>query len=255
MDEINIIINYQAGIFSILSLGLMIAMEYAFYNNLKSFTISDSFNISKFISDENNYEVHFPNDLFNNYLDITHIYRINYELARETIKKFKLKQEIIDIALDFKNKFDINENTLGLHIRLTDMNVLHTYSKLTLDDYIKKINQVLEENPNIDNILIASDNYESIYKIISHFENINIRVNYLPDLCRSATAENSLEWTEKQIWYLENKDETIKKKFIIDSFIDMLCLSYCSYLIYRISNYANFAILYSDSLKQTYKMD
>jgi hypothetical protein len=146
MDEINIIINYQAGIFSILSLGLMIAMEYAYYNNLKSFTISDSFNISKFISDENNYEVHFPNDLFNNYLDITHIYRINYELARETIKKFKLKQEIIDIALDFKNKFDINENTLGLHIRLTDMNVLHTYSKLTLDDYIKKINQVLEEN-------------------------------------------------------------------------------------------------------------
>ena len=54
---------------------------------------------------------------------------------------------------------------------------------------------------------------------------------------------------------LENKDETIKKKFIIDSFIDMLCLSYCSYLVYRISNYANFAILYSDTLKQTYKMD
>jgi hypothetical protein len=133
------------------------------------------------------------------------------------------------------------------------MNISNHYSRLTINDYIKKIEEVIK-TVEIKNIFIASDNDESIEILLKYFEN-KIIVNYIPDLYRAEKQETSINFTEQQLSYLKNKDIEIKKKFITDSFLDMLCLSKCGYFIHRTSNVSNFAILYSDSIKNIYKLD
>jgi hypothetical protein len=121
------------------------------------------------------------------------------------------------------------------------------------NDYIKIIEEVIETYQ-VENIFIASDNNESINFLLKYFEN-KIIINYIPDLYRAESQETSNNFTQQQYSYLYNQDKEIKKKFITDSFLDMLCLSKCGYLIHRTSSAANIAILYSDSIEKIFKLD
>jgi hypothetical protein len=133
------------------------------------------------------------------------------------------------------------------------MNFHHNYSRLTTDDYIKKTELVLNENPSIKNIFIASDNHESIDEFKKHF--FNKKINFIENVFRSDISISDTKFTDEMLFHLNHKNTEIKKKFIYDSFLDMLCLSKSGYLIHRISNVANFALLYSDSIEKIYKLD
>lgn len=183
-------------------------------------------------------------------IDIVNIKRLNFHEARQIVRKFTLCEKI-QVKLDeFVAKNKISKNTLGVHIRLTDMNIAHDYSRLTIQDYIRNIKKVLDENSCIDSLFIASDNDESIniLQCIPEFKDINIY--YYQNFTR---GENQYDSTaELQINTL--KDAKRKSKFIHEAFLDMLTLSHCGYFIHRVSNVANFAILYSNIDQHIYQI-
>jgi len=60
------------------------------------------------------------------------------------LKKVKSKLIINDLIInkinDIKSELSLDENCLGVHIRLTDMNTLHPFFGIfSIDDYIKKL--------------------------------------------------------------------------------------------------------------------
>ena len=66
----------------------------------------------------------------------------------------KIKKELLDEVKYYQDKFNIDESTVGVHIRLTDMNIVHgnDYGVLTFEDFKSKML--------IDNFLIIKrDNY------------------------------------------------------------------------------------------------
>lgn len=167
-------------------------------------------------------------------------------LLKTLVHKNKLNDEIITKVNEYVSNFGITENTLAVHIRLTDMNVIHPeYGVFTLDAYINKINEMINIHTNINNIYIASDNTESINKLKEYYKNI-IKITYI-------------EYKENDIRSLyENVNPSFEivrlnyfntGKYHIQTMIEMLVLSKCSYFIHRVSDFANFAIIYSDTFK------
>lgn len=150
-------------------------------------------------------------------------------------KKIKVKH--LDKTLQMTSK------TLGVHIRAGDMNDLHpVYGKYYIEDYIEKIEEVLKSE-DIDQIYVASDNFDSITQIEKRFGNV---VYYdcklrdrsdrsAPDLIHGGGGLiNPLLWEEIMI-------ETIN-------------LSRCSQVICRVSNVINAAILFSDTITKIHRL-
>lgn len=154
--------------------------------------------------------------------------------------KLLYNEFIIEQVNKYVNSFNIDENTFGIHIRLTDMNSMHPeYGNINIEKYIENTKIILNRNKNINKLFIASDNYESINifenefpNIIIHYIDNNNRVNLIND--------NNFEY---QISKLNDKD------FIINNFIENIILSKCCGLLHRISDFSNYAIINSNTFK------
>lgn len=163
---------------------------------------------------------------------------VDYLKLRHIISQLSYKQELRVLVDDFKYMLGIDQNTIGVHLRLCDMNIQHgaDYGYFTFDNYVEKIRQELDYNTKI---FVASDNNESIKKLQTLFGN---RILYLPGLIRAETeVENSVKLQ------IENFREV---RFWREAFIEMLLLSKCSKLICRTSNLANMAILSSNTIQK-----
>jgi len=168
----------------------------------------------------------------------------SFKEANYLLNLNKLKSNIFSKINDYVVGKNINENTLGLHIRLTDMNVIHgsQHGSKTYEDFIKKVMEVLQKNRNINNIFISSDNHESILKVCSDLPDIEI--NYISEFvrCEKEDSDN-----------LQLQIENLKdNNYCINTFIEIYLLSKCGYLVHRISGYSLCSILYSNTLKKTY---
>jgi len=159
---------------------------------------------------------------------------INFNYYKELAEKIKIKQTILNKVNKYVKKFNINENTIGVHLRLTDMNIHHKkqYGVLTFENFVSNM------DTNKD-YFIASDNHESIQKLKEIFGD---KIKYVPKMIRC----------EK-----ENDDSTIlqidnfkNKKFWVESFIEMLLLSKCGKVICRTSNLINTSIIHSNNIKE-----
>jgi len=87
--------------------------------------------------------------------------------VNQIIKKYvKIKDHITNKVESFYNKKVKNNDVdfvIGAHIRGTDKRTEFPYRQLTIDDYIKTVNEILETNKDKKcKIYIASDNNESI---------------------------------------------------------------------------------------------
>lgn len=168
-----------------------------------------------------------------------------FTLIKQLVHKNKLNQSIISSVIYYKELLNINRNTLGVHVRLTDMNAIHgdIYGCFTIDSYCRKIDKMLEQYPNINNIFIASDNEVSITTLKNYYKDKqNITLSYI---------ENSIKNPEEHcqtVNFVINSHNT-NKNYHINVMIEMLVLSKCAYFIHRISDFANFAIIYSDTFK------
>ena len=157
----------------------------------------------------------------------------NFNSLREIVKKIKIKDSILNKVKSLSDELNINNKTLGIHVRLTDMNIHHPqYGVLHSDDYIKIIDQI---HHNYDNIFVASDNIESIEKLKNRFDN---KISFVKDMIRGSTeTQNTFS-----LWLKHGKDERIWEEI----FIEMLLLSKCGSLVCRTSNVNNITLLYAD---------
>jgi hypothetical protein len=174
------------------------------------------------------------------YTDLFNINNGDLENLKKIIKKIKIKNTVTD------KLNTLNDRTLGVHIRLTDMNSIHPiHGIFTINDYISKIKTVLKGDPTLNNIFISSDNDESISKIISIFSNHTITYNTVSN--RSVKEDDTS--------YMSYQTKSFSSEmFWVDSFLEMLSLSLCDELIYRVSNLNNSSVIFSEKIKKTHKL-
>ena len=143
------------------------------------------------------------------------------------------------------NKEEKKLYDLGIHIRLTDMNMCHgpQYGNVNYEDYIKILLDVLSKNK-INNIFLASDNFESrasTTKLLLDYGFTSDNIYYNNNMLLSNKQDNE-SFFKEQILNFTN----------INSFIEVLNdifnLSISKRIIYRTSNVSNLAILLSSTL-------
>lgn len=160
----------------------------------------------------------------------------NLEKYKYLVNKLIFQDEIINRVETYEKKLNICKNTIGVHIRLTDMNIYHkdNYGVSTISNYIEAI-----KNYNDFNFFIASDNNESLSELKNIFGD---KINYIDNLIRcDHSSDDSLflqlnKFRDKELW--------------IQIFVEMLLLSKCSKLICRTSNVSNASIIHSNTLSQ-----
>ena len=161
----------------------------------------------------------------------------NYNKLSIICKKLRVKDTIL-----YKIQ-NLDKNTLGVHVRLTDMNTCHPqYGIATTQHYINHIQTIMDNNPHLTKIFVASDNNQSISILREKFDIIYINVN------------NRSE-TEKGDGYLNFlMEQSGEEQFWIDSMVEMLSLSKCEELLYKVSNLNNFSVLFSNTIQKTHKL-
>ena len=154
------------------------------------------------------------------------------------LKKICSKLKIKNNILEKINK-NIDSNTLGVHVRLTDMNGSHPeYGVYTINDYISKIKEILSEKKEIKKIFISSDNDISLNKLKPMLLNMGLEV-YYNEVSNRSKKEDDKNYTR----YLRTNENS--EKLWVDSFLDMLSLSKCGDIICRVSNLNNASISFN----------
>ena len=168
----------------------------------------------------------------------------NKLLRYKTIKsKLILNNEITERFDKIKKELLIDKTFLGAHIRLTDMNAAHgnVYGYTYFDDFLQKINYAMESGE-YSKIFIASDSQESVSKLRNIYHDAIV--------CRDdfiRVKEDHKNWT-----LFVKTNPPSNEKWIQDAFIEMLLLSECGGLIHRVSNFANMAKIYSNTIEKTF---
>lgn len=190
------------------------------------------------------------NNIYNN---------LDYKLLAKKLCFSKKVKDIINSEI--KN---LDNNTLGIHFRFTDMNASHLKSNpTTYTNYLKEIyNYIVKYD--IKNIFIASDNTESINKLLNDISSNNIKINYrnVKRYHKEKADDKDLLWyktndaTSHQ--YLNNFKDNIfninDSTIHLECIIDCLLLSKCKHLIFSYSNISNLAILISETIENNTKI-
>jgi len=152
--------------------------------------------------------------------------------------KIKIKENVLS-----KIKNDINEDTLGVHVRLTDMLEFHKdiHNGGSTEEYISSIKKIISTNK-VKNIYVASDNELSLLKLKENFDIIN----------NTASNLNKTEYGGDYFNY--QLDNMHLEFFWVDSFVDMLSLSRCGTLLYKLSNLNTTSLFFSKTLTKFYKI-
>jgi hypothetical protein len=250
------------GIFSLYHQAIEPILEYCINNkdtNISSYKII--INDSHYIKNKNLFDDFFDYTTDSD-LDNTQLYCIqpnkfflkihespHYNKIKEIVTFNKINPYILNKVTKYVNEFMINENTLGIHIRLTDMNIHHAsdHGIFNFNTYTNKIDNILEEHSNIDNMFICSDNEESIIKIKELYGD-KYKINYITDAFR-VKKENDDNFTF-QIDMVNTVDT-----FHIKIFIEMLVAAHSKYFIYRVSDVSNFILAYSKTITNIYSIN
>lgn len=230
------------GIFSKYMFGIQNAAKHEFdslyFNIIDSRTSPNSFDfvLDQKISDDF-YRVNCEN--LGTYDKKNHIEKSeNFNIYKNIVKKIKIKQTILDKVEEYIKKLNINENTIGVHLRLTDMNIHHItqYGVLKFEYYLSNM------DVNKD-YFIASDNHESIEKLVGIFGD---KIKYIPKMIRC--EKESDDSTILQIDNFKNEE------FWVEAFIEMLILSKCNKIICRTSNLINSSIIHSNNISEIIRL-
>lgn len=177
-----------------------------------------------------------PHDLFNT--------KILGDL-RSVVSGLKIKSDILKKIDD-----QIDSDTLGVHFRFTDMQLLHKndFGIVGMDEYLKKIDDVVKTY-GIKKIFVGSDNDECLNFMIRRYAHSDIKIIYnsVNNRCPRIVDPNG-DYNK----YL--RENFLSESLWTDSMLEMLSLSKCGYLIYRVSNVANIAMAFSKSLKSVFRL-
>lgn len=158
---------------------------------------------------------------------------VKFQKYKEIINNLNFNENLLEKLNFYKNKLSINKDTIGVHLRLTDMNIYHKndHGFVQFEKYLNYFSKNKQ-------YFVASDNEESLIKLKNLYGD---SIKYIPDLIR---GKHENEDTFKlQIDNFKNKD------LWEQAFLEMLLLSECSTLICRTSNLSNAALIHSKTLK------
>ena len=193
--------------------------------------------------------------------DIQNIYNSTYlrgysgyepiELSKEftnlkrIVRAVKFKQAFSKLVESTITELGIDENTIGVHIRLCDMNITHgiDYGIVRYEDYKKLLDKIMVGTD--VKLFVASDNYESIKKLERDYG--KERVVYVKDMLRGVTE---IEHTGDL-----QAENLSTKRLWEEAFLDMILLSKCTQLVCRTSNVVNASILFSDTIQDVVRID
>lgn len=163
---------------------------------------------------------------------------------KRVLNKIHIKNEIKTRVDDLCKLVNINEQTLGVHVRLTTMS-LHTHAPVTIEDYFRMVDQELETG-RYNGIYVSTDNVESLVKMEQRYARW---IRYYPNLYRlpNETIGNDNEWA----W---EYDMFFHKRFWQESFMEAMTLARCGALVCRDSNFSNAAIVFSNTIKNVIRV-
>lgn len=171
----------------------------------------------------------------------------NFEwLKNRFYNSFKLKENINDQILEYYNKNIKSKKTLGVQVRLTDMKHYHNVSPI--ESYINKINSILNDHRDIEQIFLATDDS----KIISTLQkNINLPIIYHENMFRA--DEKNLHLNP----YDRFKSDRKNHRYIlgIECLKEIFTLSKCDYMLKAdVSSISIVACILSENIKKIYKL-
>jgi len=146
----------------------------------------------------------------------------------------RIQPDLISEVNYWADKLGITENTIGIHVRLCDMNIQHgnDYGVKTLHDYLKHMTFGT-------NYFVSSDNHRCIDVMQGIFGD---QVTSVPNLIRGKDEQE-----DTSVLQLENFSNP---RFWQESFLEALLLSKCGKLICRTSSVSQSAMLFSNSIKE-----
>jgi hypothetical protein len=177
-------------------------------------------------------------------------YETNYESnIKEILRMNVIHPSILNAVNHFVDSFGIDDRTLSVHVRLTDMNTAHVdeYAYVSFDLYNTMINDILRENPTIQNLFVCSDNEESIQKLIKIYGD-QYSIRSIPDGYRVPC-----ETSDNMTFQMEGVN--LYEDFHVKLFIEMLTAAKCRYFLGRISDVSNFIFAYSDTIEKVYSVN
>lgn len=126
-----------------------------------------------------------------------------------------LKPFIANIVDDFASKNRLSQNTIGIHIRMTDKQP------------VKKLEVIFQKIADIGlsdfQIFLATDNIEVENSFKSKYPHIITHPKFLPE-----NTQDGLHF-----YAMNNQDDNLAYQIAKESIIDMFLLSKCEYLIYQ----------------------
>jgi hypothetical protein len=163
----------------------------------------------------------------------------------------KPKQYIIDKIDEIYEKEFKDEVVLSVMARGTEYNLHHPmYGIFGVDDYIKEIGKILEENKDITKLFIVSEDMEYITAISQAFPNSY----FIPDVFRR--TDETMEYINRvHCWpnvstKRENHCQLLGEEVIIQAKL----MGKGKYLFGRLSGMLAGAVLWNDNLEKVFKI-
>ena len=161
-------------------------------------------------------------------------------------KNFKLKDYLKDELDSYYNKNLKYKITLGVHIRLTDM-VQHL-KRAPLSKYLIRIQEILNKNPNIEQLFIATDDHRAIEEVRKH---ISIPIIYH----EAFRASDDDPHTNPYDRHNKNIRENANYLLSLECIKEIYTLSMCNFLLRAdVSAMSNVATIVSTRIKTLYKL-
>ena len=159
---------------------------------------------------------------------------LELSLFKKVFSELQFKKELIDRVNSFH---EVGPETLGVHVRLTDMNHWHSeYGTTTFVDYRKAIDEVHHK---YKNIFVSSDNFPAIERLKKIYGD---KVIALPDCAFKGDKEDDLFFLYKTIKWADNPEAWV------ELFVEVFLLAKCGFLIGRNSAVSLGAVLFSENM-------
>lgn len=168
------------------------------------------------------------------------------ELKNKFYNSFQLKPYLKELIQDYYVNNIKGKITLGVQVRLTDMKHYHNVS--SIDKYVNKINQILVERPEIEQIFLSTDD-GAIIKNIK--EGVKIPILYYEDMFRADEQNPHLHPYDRFIGHREQH----KYKLGIECIQEIFTLAKCDYLLKAdVSSVSIIASILAENIKQVYRV-
>ena len=195
-----------------------------------------------------------PNNWYNTVTNTSEKAMLNYtkvhlgdysDLQYRFNNNFKLKDYLQAELDDYYHKNLKGKITLGVQIRLTDMVKHHNVSPLS--KYLIKIREILNENPSIEQLFVATDDHRAIEEVSKH---ISIPIIYHQAFRASADDPQTDPYDR-----MKNNREFHKYNLSKECIKEIYTLSMCnSFLRADVSAISNVAILLSTKINKLYNI-